>query len=153
MTSFQKLFVNSNIIPFKAEYKSTILTIWEQSVLATHDFLSPEDFKEIREMLSGFNFEELDVYCQIHDNKIVGFIGIHNHKIEMLFLLPEYMGKGLGRNLVTYAVKHHQANQVDVNEQNENALKFYEKFGFTVYERTAKDDLGKDYPILKMKLA
>jgi ribosomal protein S18 acetylase RimI-like enzyme len=42
------------------------------------------------------------------------------------------------------------ANKVNVNEQNTEAIKFYTKFGFKVYERTKKDSYGNDYPILKM---
>jgi putative acetyltransferase len=42
------------------------------------------------------------------------------------------------------------ADKVNVNEQNIDAVKFYSKFGFVTYERTEKDSEG--YPILKMKL-
>jgi putative acetyltransferase len=42
--------------------------------------------------------------------------------------------------------------KVDVNEQNKNAIKFYNKYGFIKHEKTTKDSEGKNYPILKMKL-
>lgn len=70
----------------------------------------------------------------------------------MLFLDPKYIGKGYGKSLMDFAVLNQNANLVDVNEQNTNAKKFYQKYGFEIYERTEKDNLGKDYPILKMKL-
>lgn len=140
------------IFKYQPENKNEILLIWEKSVLATHDFLSRKDFIEIKEMLQNFDFKELNVFCQIVQNKIVGFIGLNSNKIEMLFLDPNYIGKGLGKNLMNFAVVNHNANLVDVNEQNTNAKNFYEKYGFEVYERTEKDNLGKDYPILKMKL-
>ncbi|RDV12574.1 GNAT family N-acetyltransferase [Pontibacter diazotrophicus] len=44
------------------------------------------------------------------------------------------------------------AMEVDVNEQNTKAVEFYQKLGFETYERTAQDDQGKDYPLLRMKL-
>ncbi len=140
------------IFKYKPENKNEILLIWEKSVLETHNFLSHKDFIEIREILRNFNFEELNVFYQTEQNKIVGFIGLNNTKIEMLFLDPKYIGKGYGKSLMDFAVLNQNANLVDVNEQNTNAKKFYEKYGFEVYERTEKDDLEKDYPILKMKL-
>ena len=140
------------ILKYKPENKNEILLIWEKSVLETHNFLSHKDFIEIREILRNFNFEELNVFCQTEQNKIVGFIGLNNTKIEMLFLDPKYIGKGYGKSLMDFAVLNQNANLVDVNEQNTNAKKFYKKYGFEIYERTEKDDLGKDYPILKMKL-
>lgn len=142
----------TEIFKYKPENKSEILTIWEKSVLATHNFLSQNDFIEIKEMLQGFDFTQLNVFCLIYQNKIVGFIGVNNTKIEMLFVDPKYFGKGFGKKLMNFAITNYNANLVDVNEQNTNAKEFYENYGFKVYERNEKDDLGKNYPILKMKL-
>lgn len=132
--------------------KNQLLAVWEKSVLATHHFLSQEDFMFIKSLLQEMDFEMLNVYCLLHQQKVVGFIGIDEKKIEMLFLYPDYMGQGLGRQLMEFALTAHGATFVDVNEQNPNAVAFYQKFGFTTFERTEKDDLGKDYPLLRMKL-
>ncbi|RWU07470.1 GNAT family N-acetyltransferase [Pedobacter chitinilyticus] len=132
--------------------KNQLLSVWEKSVLATHHFLSQEDFVFIKSLLQEMDFEMLNVYCLLHQQKVVGFIGIEEKKIEMLFLDPDYIGKGLGKQLMEFALSHHGATLVDVNEQNPNAVAFYQKFGFTTFERTEKDDLGKDYPLLRMKL-
>ena len=70
----------------------------------------------------------------------------------MLFLSPEYIGKGLGKKLLNFAIHNLNANQVDVNEENTKAVEFYTKFGFKTYERTDKDDQGKNYPLLRMEL-
>jgi putative acetyltransferase len=132
--------------------REQILNIWEKSVLATHDFLNPKDFKEIKQLVQTFNFNEFEVYCLKQNDEIAGFIGLAERKIEMLFFLPEYIGKGLGRKLTDFAFSELKADKVDVNEQNINAVKFYEKLGFKIYERTDKDDEGKEYPLLRMKL-
>lgn len=70
----------------------------------------------------------------------------------MLFFSPEFIGMGFGRKLMEFAINELKADKVDVNEQNIQAIRFYQKFGFKVYERTDKDDQGKDYPLLRMKL-
>lgn len=132
--------------------REQILNIWEKSVLATHDFLNPTDFEEIKQLVQTFNFNDFEVYCLKQNDKVAGFIGLAERKIEMLFFSPEYIGKGLGRKLTDFAFSELQADKVDVNEQNTNAVKFYEKLGFKTYERTDKDDQGKEYPLLRMKL-
>lgn len=144
--------MNTEITPYKAEFKNQILDIWEKSVLATHHFLTKEDFLEIKAMLQAFDFTQLDVFCLLINHKIAGFIGLHEQKIEMLFLDPQNMGKGYGKQLVHFAFSNHQANAVDVNEQNVDATLFYQRMGFEVSERSELDDMGKNYPILKMKL-
>ncbi len=132
--------------------REQILNIWEKSVIATHDFLKPTDFEEIKKLVHTINFNDFEVYCLKQNNEIAGFIGLAERKIEMLFFSPEYIGKGLGRKLTDFAFSELKADKVDVNEQNTNAIKFYEKIGFRTYERTDKDDQGKEYPLLRMKL-
>ncbi len=133
-------------------YHQQLVDVWEKSVLATHDFLSKEDFISIKALVQSMDFKELGVYCLLTEGKVIGFIGVADHKIEMLFLSPDYFAKGLGKKLMSFAMSELKADKVDVNEQNKSAVAFYHKLGFETYERTAKDDQGKDYPLLRMKL-
>lgn len=141
-----------SIVGYNDTYKQGLLSTWELAVLATHQFLAKEDFIAIKEILWQINFNELNVHCLMHQQKVVGFIGLADAKIEMLFVLPEYMGLGLGKRLIQFAIAQFNASKVDVNEQNENAVLFYKKMGFEVLERTNNDDQGRPYPLLRMKL-
>lgn len=143
---------NFKIEKYTDKDREQILNIWEKSVLATHDFLKPIEFEEIKKLVQTFNFIDFEVYCLRQEDEVAGFIGLAERKIEMLFLSPEYIGKGLGRKLIDFAFSKLKADKVDVNEQNTHAVKFYEKLGFKTYERTDKDDQGKEYPLLRMKL-
>ena len=140
------------IKPYDQKYKQQILTVWERSVLATHDFLTQADFSEIKELVQTINFDHFQVYCLAEDDLIIGFIGVADKKIEMLFLDPTYFGQGLGKILMDFALRELAADKVDVNEQNIKAVTFYKKAGFEILERTEKDDQGRDYPLLRMKL-
>ncbi|WP_231910603.1 GNAT family N-acetyltransferase [Candidatus Nitrosoglobus terrae] len=83
---------------------------------------------------------------------ILGFCGVHEGNIEMLFISPESRGLGVGSLLVEHAVKNQGATKVDVNEQNIQALGFYEHVGFSVVGRSHQDGQGKSYPLLHMEL-
>ena len=144
--------MNFKIVKYKDSHKAGILSVWENSVTATHQFLLKSDFEEYKKILQNFDFKDLDVFCLEDNEEVVGFIGIHSEKIEMLFLNPDYIGKGLGRQLIDFAFSNFKIQYVDVNEQNQKATEFYKKIGFETFDRTEKDDLGKPYPILKMKL-
>lgn len=137
---------------YTPHYKKDVLAVWEKSVLATHHFLSDDDFIEIKNMLNCFDFETLDTFCLTEKDKVIGFIALYQQKVEMLFLDPAYIGKKLGYKLMSFAISEHHVNMVDVNEQNLSAARFYENFGFKTYERTEQDDLGKNYPLLRMRL-
>ncbi len=137
---------------YDQKYKQQILAIWEQSVLATHDFLTPNDFSEIKELVQTINFDHFQVYCLTEGDFVIGFMGVAYKKIEMLFLDPKYFGQGLGKLLMNFAINELAADKVDVNEQNLKAVNFYKNFGFEIIERTEKDDQGRNYPLLRMKL-
>lgn len=140
------------IQPYNDRFKEQMIQVWENSVRATHDFLTPSDIDYYKKIVSAIDFKSFQVFCLTESDSVLGFIGIADDKIEMLFLAPEHIGKGYGKTLIRFAIDELGAKKVDVNEQNQKATNFYTKFGFRTYARTDKDDEGKDYPILKMKL-
>ncbi|MDR0579663.1 MAG: GNAT family N-acetyltransferase [Campylobacteraceae bacterium] len=132
------------------EYEK-IIFIWEKSVKATHHFLSDDDILEIKADVIKY-LPRLKVYAYKNANgEMLGFIAIDKNKIEMLFVSPEYFGKGIGGALVDFALKDMHVDEVDVNEQNANAREFYEHMGFKVTARLEKDNEGRAFPLLRMK--
>ncbi len=92
-------------------------------------------------------------FCAISANEeVLGFEGVAEQKLEMLFLRPDCIGKGIGKALTRLAIDELDVTEVDVNEGNINAVAFYKQFGFEVYDRTPLDSTGKPYPILMMRL-
>ena len=85
------------------------------------------------------------------NNEFIGFMGIDDRKLEMLFLDPDAVGNGIGRKLIEYGISNYNINEVSVNEQNINAYGFYEHMGFEVYDRSATDEQGGPFPILFMR--
>ena len=79
-------------------------------------------------------------------------MGTENSRLEMLFLSPDERGKGLGRQLLEYGIREQGVREVTVNEQNPQAVGFYEHMGFETYQRTDHDEEGNPYPLLYMKL-
>lgn len=55
--------------------------------------------------------------------------------LKKLYLLPETRGRGLGRKMVEFAASqypHYQEMRVFLNENNEAAMQFYTKTGFSL---------------------
>ncbi len=131
---------------------SNILKVWETSVRATHDFLSEDDISALKpEVKKYIDFVEY-LYCIRCDGNITAFLGVQDYKIEMLFIDASERGKGLGTTLVNYAIKNLAVKEVDVNEQNLQAIGFYQHMGFSVSNRSETDAQGNPFPILHMKL-
>lgn len=192
--------------PTSAELDA-LTALWEASVRATHDFLTPRDIPFFRQMVRNDALPAANLYvirdtgdrtgraCGFagtdRDNGSTGtdgtdganetneengltetsetgeagrdgrtngfggfaaFAGVAGDMLEMLFVAPGARGKGLGRELVEYLVRHACVRRVDVNEQNPQAAGFYEQMGFRVMGRDATDPSGKPYPILHLEL-
>jgi len=140
------------IITAAKESMAELLAVWEASVRATHDFLSERDIQAYRALIGGQYLHSLNLFCIKEENSIVGFIGLQGRLIQMLFIHPHYMSRGLGKAFVKFAVDKHSAREVDVNEQNTKALGFYQSLGFKAFDRFEIDDAGKPYPILSLSL-
>ena len=130
-----------------------IISVWEASVRATHPFLKEDDIQVFKHLIQNKFLDKVELHCIRTEGMIAGFIGTSADKIEMLFADPVHHGKGIGKQLLLYAVDVLNKKQVDVNEQNEQAISFYQHFGFVNINRSEKDGLGKPYPLLHMQLA
>jgi len=131
----------------------TLINIWENSVRATHDFLKEEDLQFYKPLILNEYFHHVSLFCHKDSNlEITGFMGIESDSLEMLFINPVSRGKGVGKELLIYAIKHQKVKRVDVNEQNAQAIGFYKHMGSHVVNRSEFDGAGKPYPILHMEL-
>lgn len=130
---------------------NAIMQVWESAVKATHDFLAEEDFLFFKEKIPVDYLPAVQLFV-LTEGDIKGFIGVSGDMLEMLFIDAGSHGKGYGKTLLNYAIEHLHINKVDVNEQNTQAVGFYEKMGFKQTGRDEKDGMGKDYPVLHYKL-
>lgn len=145
--------MNRSIEPaFPADYPE-IVEVWEASVRATHHFLKEEHIQYFKPLILRDYLKAVQLWCVRNEQKaIVGFLGVAEGNIEMLFLHPSVIGKGVGKKLAEYAIHELKARKVDVNEQNEQAVGFYQHIGFKTKSRSELDGLGKPFPLLHMEL-
>lgn len=130
-----------------------LLSVWESSVKATHLFLSEKEIENIKKYVPQALRDIPHLVIIENEDKIpIGFMGIVEQHLEMLFISHEERGKGLGKLLLKYGIEKYLIKDLAVNEQNLLAKDFYEHMGFKVYKRTANDEQGKPYPLLYMKL-
>lgn len=132
---------------------AALVDVWERSVRATHLFLSDGEVKQIKQYvpqaLSGVAHL---IVAEAESGKPIAFMGTENGRLEMLFLSPSERGNGLGKRMLQYGIQHYGIRELTVNEQNPQAVGFYEHMGFKTYRRTDCDEQGDPYPLLYMKL-
>lgn len=130
-----------------------LMAVWENSVSATHLFLSAAEISKIKEYVPQALLSVPHLIVMMNDcNTPIAFMGIAEKRIEMLFILNEERSKGIGKRLLQLGIDHYAVNELTVNEQNPQAVGFYEHMGFQTYKRSECDEQGNPYPLLIMRL-
>ena len=129
----------------------SLLDVWERSVRATHLFLQDAQVKAIKTYVPQA-LQGVEHLVVAEAARPVAFMGAQAGRLEMLFVAPEQRGRGLGRRLLGLAVRDCGVRELTVNEQNPQAVGFYEHMGFATYKRTDLDEQGDPYPLLYMRL-
>lgn len=131
-----------------------LVTIWEESVRATHSFLSEADIAGLLPLVRDIALPQLELWVLCDDDSgPVGFMGLSDSKVEALFIAPPFLRRGGGRQLLLHARRLKGELTVDVNEQNPGAVQFYKSNGFKVVGRSPLDSDGRPFPLLHMREA
>lgn len=114
---------------------------------------------EVNLTISPDYIKEHDVFKLVKDKVIIGYYSYlfedeKNVKMDNLFILPEYIGKGFGKYLfLDFLNRMKEAEIQTIQLDSEpNAEGFYLKMGFVkigAFETSIKD---RFMPIMKMKL-
>lgn len=128
-----------------------VVEIWRRSVDASHDFLSRQDRVEIEQMVRDFLPKSPLVLAIDEAGCAVGFMLLSGSHMDALFIDPEFWGKGVGQTLVSHAVAQHPVLTTDVNEQNVQAVRFYNGMGFVETGRSPLDGQGRPYPLIHLR--
>ncbi|WP_454760790.1 acetyltransferase [Caulobacter segnis] len=137
--------------PSRPEDGPRVVEIWAAAVDATHDFLTPEDRAAIGVEVEGFlPYAPMTLAVDDRDRPL-GFMLIDNGHMEALFIDPEHRGAGVGAIMIDYALAVHAGLTTDVNEQNAQAVGFYEHMGFERTGRSEHDSQGRPYPLIHLR--
>ena len=118
-----------NIRRSRPDEGDKLTAIWCRSVDATHDFLTKEYRKELEEMVRAFLPEApLWVAANTQDQPIA-FMLLTGEHMDALFVDPDVRGCGVGKLLIEHALSLTPKLTTNVNEQNEQAVGFYQRMG------------------------
>lgn len=130
-----------------------LLNLWLRSVRATHHFLQASDIEALLPQLRDVYLPAVELWVAVDaEDCPLGFIGLNENHVEMLFIEPDLRGKGIGRALLDDVRNSRNQLTVDVNEQNPEAVGFYLHYGFVQTGRSPLDGEGRPFPLLHMSL-
>ena len=103
--------------------------------------------------------ESNNTFKLLNDNKVIGYYSyiIEEKKIvrlDNLFVLPEYIGKGFGKYLVNDFLMRMRNQKIEkiILDSEPNATEFYLKIGFEKIGEFETSIKNRFMPIMEMKL-
>lgn len=99
-------------------------------------------------------------YKLINESQVIGYYSYFNTekdivKLDNLFVLPEYIGKGYGNYLMDdflNRIKENREIKKVTLDADPNAEKFYQKFGFSTIGQLETSIKNRFLPIMELKL-
>lgn len=125
----------------------TVSQIWLDANRDAHDFIPAEywenNFLPVKEMLLQ---AEVYVYIDECKNEIEGFVGLDQEYIAGIFVRKEARSEGIGKALLDFVKGKKQELTLNVYQKNERAVRFYEREGFQIIDRSIdKSTAEKEY--------
>lgn len=121
-------------------YSKQQLSTWEKELTISSQYVS-----------------ENETYQLVLDDEIIGFyaylkLSDGHLKLDHLFLLQNFIGKGFGQLLLNdFLKKAQESNTLDIIlEADPNAENFYKKFGFITYDHRETSIKGRFLPLMKL---
>jgi len=111
-----------------------VARIWHRSGLAEYTYLPSFQALSESEALAIFNqiiAAECEVWVEVHNGVIRGFIALKGSYIDRLYVDPPYLRHGIGSNLLRHAkALQPEGLELHTHVQNRRARAVYERFGF-----------------------
>ena len=130
----------------------TVSQIWLDANRDAHDFIPAEywenNFLPVKEMLLQ---AEVYVYIDECKNEIEGFVGLDQEYIAGIFIRKEARSGGIGKALLDFVKGKKQELTLNVYQKNERAVRFYEREGFQIIDRSIDKSTAEKEYLMKWK--
>lgn len=110
------------------------MRIWLDANLDAHPFVSAAFWHENFEYAKA-QIPKAETYVDEKNGIVAGFIGLNGNYIEGLFVKKEFRSSGIGTALLDHVKKQKSSLKLHVYCENQNAVAFYIKNGFSVKEK------------------
>lgn len=115
---------------YKDSDVDAVVSVWRGASERAHFFLSTEFLDSEAENVRNVYPKFAEIWVKEMDGHVVGFIALIGCEVGAIFLNPKYHGRGIGREMMDFAVRKKGAVTLDVFKDNVMGRKFYDRYGF-----------------------
>ena len=105
-------------------------------------------------------FQHSVIHKYLIDTEIAGFYILentqpHSASLAFLFVAPQFIKQGIGKQLVVHAIEYSRKNNYTFLKvlSDPNAAGFYKKYGFKVLSQKQSSIAGRFLPAMELRLS
>ncbi|HPF08026.1 MAG TPA: GNAT family N-acetyltransferase [Spirochaetota bacterium] len=115
---------------FKKTDMDSVLDIWLEASIKTHDFIDREFWESNVPAMRDLYLPSAEIYVNNDHGKVNGFIALNGDSVAALFVSPESQGRGIGSRLLNWAKELRGTIELFVYKENVKSFEFYRKHLF-----------------------
>ena len=127
---------------FKIDELDSVMKIWLESNIGSHDFISEDYWKGNYEPVKNL-LPDATIFVYDNDDSIEGFIGLMGNFIAGIFVSLNNQSKGIGKALLDYVKESYSELSLHVYKKNPRAVNFYKREGFKVLKEQFEENTGE----------
>ena len=140
-----------DLLPAESQIITALVAVWRVARADRLQFLTDlHSSDEDRAYLSGTVLPSNEVWVATCESAVAGFIAFGHGWVNQLYVAPAFQGRGVGTKLLSIAMRSSPTLQLWAFEANLPAVRFYERRGFRVVERTDGSSNEAKRPDLRM---
>ncbi len=121
-----------------------IVDIWYEVSLQAHAFVPNDYWKKNKDQMSRKYIPMSETFKATDGDNILGFISLLDEYLAAIFVKSEYQGRGIGSQLLNYAMSLRNKLQLKVFCKNKKSVQFYKSKGFSVISESKHNETGED---------
>lgn len=118
-----------------------IMKLWLKTTVSAHYFISQEYWLDNYDLVKNEYFPRADTYIYEEHGDISGFVSVDGDMVGYIGVSENSRRKGIGTELINKIKQKYDIIKLNVYADNEEAMGFYKKNGFTVISRQINNDL------------
>lgn len=109
-----------------------VLNIWLRASIRAHDFIEASFWESKLEDMRKIYIPDSENYVFEQNSVKIGFYSLMGSILAAIFVMPEFQGKGIGKKLLSHAIKQKPNLTLSVYKENIASYQFYCSQGFSV---------------------
>lgn len=133
---------------YQPQDEDAVIHVWLEASVIAHHFIPRSYWEENAECMREIYIPQSETFVHTDDTtgEVIGFISLSGDYLAAIFVDPARQGEGIGQALMAHTKTLKSKLELNVYQENTQAITFYKRQGFTIAREQTDEITGqKEY--------